>query len=117
MFQHSKSEFLEITIDDNESKAITHNGIEITIDRKKCNYSMYDPTGCRKCIQLCTPGVLTTRPIEKRDFSIPPKERIDPTKWILMATWADWCNGCGICIKECPKDAINIKMGDRVLTK
>lgn len=86
MFQHSKSEFLEITIDDNESKAITHNGIEITIDRKKCNYSMYDPTGCRKCIQLCTPGVLTTRPIEKRDFSIPPKDRIDPTKWILMAT-------------------------------
>lgn len=117
MYQHSKSELLEITIDDNASRAVTQNGIEIVIDRNKCNYSMYDPTGCRACIQACTTSVFATRPIEKRDFSIPPRERIDPTKWLLMATWADWCTGCGICVKKCPTDAIYIKIGDRVVTK
>jgi ferredoxin len=116
MLQSSKSEFVEVIIDDNSSRGIGHNGVEVTINRQKCNYSMYDPSGCKKCLQLCPVGVFSTRPIEKRDFSIPPKERIDPTTWIILATWADWCNGCAACVKECPKGAISIRIGERQLT-
>ena len=115
MVQTSKSEWVETILDDDMSRGIAHNGIEIIIDRKKCNYSMYDPLGCRKCLQICPVNVFATRPMEKRDFSIPPKERIDPTKWVLLCTWADWCNGCGACVKECPKDAITIQFGSRCI--
>jgi ferredoxin len=115
MLQKSKSEMLEIILDDDTSRGIARNGIEITIDRKKCNYSMYDPKGCKKCLEVCPVKVYATRPIEKRDFSIPLKERVDPTQWILLPTWADWCNGCAACVEECPKDAITIQFGDRLI--
>ena len=65
MLQTSKSEFVEIRLDDDTSRGIGHNGIEITIDRLKCRYSMYDPQGCKKCIRACPVGVFSTRPIEK----------------------------------------------------
>ena len=108
MEQTSKSEFLEIILNDEATRAIAHNGIEITIDRHRCHYSMYDPTGCKKCISICPVGVFCTRPTEKRDYSIPPKERVDPTEWVILPTWADWCNGCQACVKECMRDAITI---------
>ncbi len=116
MLQSSKSEFVEVVLDDHYSRGTGHNGVEVVIDRTKCNYSMYDPLGCKKCLQLCPVGVFSTRPIEKRDFSIPPKERIDPTTWIILATWADWCNGCAACVQECPKGAISIRVGEKQLT-
>lgn len=109
MLQQSKSDKVAITIDDNVSQAVAHNGVTVTIDRTKCRYSMYDPTGCRKCIVICPVRVFATRPLEKRDFTIPPKERQDPTIWVLLATWADWCNGCAACINECPHDALEIQ--------
>ena len=115
MFQKSKSDKIEVIVDDSISRGTGHNGNEITIDRTKCNYSMYDPSGCKKCIQICPLKVFATRPIEKRDFSIPPKDRIDPTIWILLPTWADWCNGCGACVEVCPKNAITVKIGERVI--
>lgn len=115
MLQKSKSEYLEVTLDDDASRAETQNGIRITIDRHKCNYSMYDPKGCKKCLRLCPVNIFATRPIEKRDFSIPPKERIDPLKWILLPTWADWCNGCGICVEACPQSAITIQFEGRLI--
>jgi ferredoxin len=115
MRQTSKSELIEVILDDDTSQAIAHNGVKIVIDRNKCNYSMYDPTGCKKCLLACPAGVFCTRPLEKRDYSIPPRERVDPTQWVILATWADWCNGCGACIEECPKDAIAIQLGDRTI--
>ncbi len=115
MRQTSKSEFIEVILDDDTSRGIAHNGIEVVIDRKKCNYSMYDPSGCKKCLQNCSAGVFCTRPIEKRDYSIPPRDRVDPTEWIILATWADWCNGCGACVEECPTGAITIQFGDKVI--
>jgi ferredoxin len=115
MLQTSKSELVEVTVNDELSRAVAHNGVEITIDRHKCIYSMYDPKGCKKCLQLCPVRVYATRPMEKRDFSIPPRERVDPTIWILLPTWADWCNGCGACVEECPTGAIVIKFGHRLI--
>jgi ferredoxin len=115
MLQTSKSDLIETIITDETSRGIGQNGIEITIDRKKCNYSMYDPKGCKTCLQICPLMVFATRPVEKRDFTIPPKERIDPTDWLLLPTWADWCNGCTSCVKECPKGAITIQFGERLI--
>ena len=115
MLQTSESDKVKVVIDDNYSHGIAKNGVEVIIDRKKCNYSMYDPLGCKKCLQLCPLKVFVTRPLEKRDYSVPPKDRVDPTIWVLLPTWADYCNGCGACIRECPKDAITIKFEGKVV--
>ena len=109
MLQKSKSDLIEVTLDDKASRAVAHNGVTVTIDRTKCTYSMYDPKGCRTCIQICPVRVFATRPEQKRDFSVPPKERVDPIKWVLLPTWADWCNGCKACVDECPHNAITIE--------
>ena len=84
--------------------------VEITIDRDKCRYSMYDPLGCKKCLQVCGAAVFATRPAKRRDFSIPLEQRLDPTIWMLDTPWADQCNACGTCIKTCPYNAIAIKI-------
>ena len=115
MAQTSKSDKIEYLLDDDQVRGIAHNGIEVTIDRNRCNYSMYDPTGCRKCLQICPVKVFSTRPEQKRDFTVPPAERLDPTRWVLIPTWADWCNGCGACVENCPKEAITIQFGDRLI--
>jgi len=87
---------------------IRDTGIEVVIDEEKCKYSMYDPLGCKKCLQVCSLCVLGTRPKHKRDFSIPKEERYDPTIWVLVVPWPDSCNACGSCIEACEYDAIDI---------
>ncbi len=82
--------------------------VEISIDGEKCNYSMYDPLGCKKCLQVCTAKVFATRPAQKRDFSVPKEQRVDPTIWVLLTPWADFCNGCGACVRSCRRGAITI---------
>jgi len=89
--------------------------VEITIDADRCRYSMYDPLGCKKCLQVCTAKVFATRPAHKRDFTVPLEQRVDPTIWVLVTPWADFCNGCGACIMSCPYDAISISIDGRVL--
>ncbi len=112
MYQSSKSEAIEVIINDEASRGISKD-VQVTINRKKCNFSMYDPKGCQKCLRICPVNVFATRPIEKRNFAIPPKERLDPTIWVLLPTWADWCNGCGACVQTCPKGAITIQIGKK----
>jgi ferredoxin len=89
--------------------------VKIHIDKEKCNYSMYDPKGCKKCLQICPPRVFATRPNQKRDFSIPKEKRVDPTIWILLTPWEDYCNGCGVCVESCPQGAITIQFGERLI--
>lgn len=89
--------------------------VEIIIDRDKCKYSMYDPKGCKKCIGICGSTVFATRPAQKRDFSLPKDQRVDPTIWILNTPWADLCNACGACLKVCPNDALTIKIDGKPL--
>ena len=83
--------------------------VEIAIDRERCRFSMYDPRGCKRCLQICPTAVFASRPIEKRDFSKPVEQRVDPTVWTLLVTWEDYCNGCGACIRACPHGALSIK--------
>jgi ferredoxin len=89
--------------------------VQIHIDKEKCNYSMYDPKGCKKCLQICPPRVFATRPNQKRDFSIPKEKRVDPTIWILLTPWEDYCNGCGACVESCPQGAITIQFGEKFI--
>lgn len=84
--------------------------VEITIDRSKCRYSMYDPQGCKKCLEVCGSAVIATMPLHKRDFSIPPEKRIDPLLWQLVTPWEDFCTGCRACIEACPCNAISINI-------
>ncbi len=82
--------------------------VVVTIDESKCRFSMYDPLGCKKCLQVCNQAVYAARPVQKRDFSVPMEQRIDPTVWKLVIPWEDYCTGCGSCIKGCPYGAITV---------
>lgn len=82
--------------------------VEITINRERCRFSLYDPLGCRRCLEICPVAVFATRPIQKRDFSVPKEQRVDPTLWTLTTPWEDYCDGCGACLRECQFSAISI---------
>ncbi|MEW6274637.1 MAG: 4Fe-4S dicluster domain-containing protein [Bacillota bacterium] len=96
---------------------IADTGVQIIIDKEKCRYSMYDPTGCKKCLQVCSACVIATRPATKRDFTIPKEQRVDPAIWILVTPWPDYCTACGNCIKVCEYDAIDVMVDNKSLKK
>lgn len=76
---------------------------------------MYDPLGCKRCLQVCGAKVFATRPAQKRDLSIPPEQRVEPTIWVLLTPRADFCNGCGACVLVCSREAITIKIDGKEL--
>lgn len=91
--------------------------VSIQIDKEKCRFSMYDPLGCKKCIRVCGMCVLASRPTKKRDFSVPREQRVDPTIWMLVIPWEDYCNGCGACVQVCPTGAISVTIDGKPVGK
>ena len=70
--------------------------VEIQIDKTKCD----GPLECGKCLKNCPAAVFITF----------PKERVKGkicNEWDIVAD-DTFCWGCGICVKVCPKDALNI---------
>ena len=85
--------------------------VEISIDEERCRFSMYDPLGCKKCLQVCPEAVFASVPVEeKRDFSLPKEQLFDPVLWMLVIGWPDYCTACRACIESCPYQAISIKI-------
>lgn len=78
--------------------------VEITIDQAKCRFSLYDPKGCKRCMEICPAVVFGCVPAQEREIGV------SPTIYKLTTPWAELCNGCGACVKACPTNAITIKM-------
>ena len=75
---------------------------DIQIDREKCRYSHWDPTGCKKCIQSC-PAVVFGAPINER------RKKVQPQRYKLVVLWPEMCTGCGGCVRMCPHEAIRVQ--------
>lgn len=84
---------------------------QITIDRDKCKYSLYDPLGCKLCIQNCPRGIFCTLPVERTRKTNPETGKWEePTVWQLLVAWEDKCDLCGHCVNICPHKAIKVEV-------
>lgn len=72
--------------------------VKINIDKNKCT----EPKECRKCVNLCPPGVFMIYFTDK-DFYNPQKYIVDPVL-------SEFCNYCHKCVEICPKGAISLKL-------
>lgn len=81
--------------------------VSITVDKNKCRFSLFDPTGCKKCLEVCPPVVFGCVPAEERKYGSAP------TVYKLTIVWEELCNGCGVCVRICPQKAISIKMNGK----
>jgi len=82
-----------------EAKPVT-----ITIDEEKCRFSLFDPTGCKKCLELCPVVVFGSVPAEERKIGSAP------TRYKITKVWEELCNGCGACVSACPNEAITVRI-------
>jgi len=69
----------------------------IKIDYFKCR----DPENCRKCLAVCTPGVL--------NLTFRDEDYHDPKDWIILPVFYQLCDFCKKCVEICPEKAITIK--------
>ena len=78
--------------------------VEITVDQAKCRFSLFDPRGCKKCLEVCPVVVFGCVPAEER------KTSGAPTVYRHTVVWPELCNGCGACVKMCPTQALSVKV-------
>ena len=74
---------------------------KIKIDYSKCT----QPEDCRICLQVCPPGVF--------NLIFTDKDYHQPKDWKIIAVFPVLCMNspkCTLCIDNCPKQAISIKL-------
>ena len=70
---------------------------KIKIDYKKCS----EPEKCRKCLQICEPGVFI--------ITFTDKDYHNPQKWLIIPVFPQICTDCNKCVIDCPEKAILVK--------
>ncbi len=75
--------------------------IKIIIEKTKCRFSLFDPLGCKKCIEICPVVVFGSVPKDRKPGGA-------PTIYELTLPWEDQCNECGACVQVCPTKAITL---------
>lgn len=69
------------------------------VDKEKC-------VACKKCIEICPKGIIGLMPYkQKTEVKCSTN---DPGK-VVRTNCSIGCIGCGICEKNCPKDAIHVE--------
>ena len=74
------------------------NGVAV-VDKEKC-------VACMKCINICPKKIISLRPYKSK--TVVECKSLDSGK-VLRNNCSIGCIGCGICEKNCPKDAIHVE--------
>lgn len=69
----------------------------VKIDYSKCT----EPEKCGRCLKVCSPQVFVIYPREK--------DAVNPKEWVVDSVWEEFCTQCGLCVRECPKNALALK--------
>ena len=75
---------------------------KISLDYTKCT----TPFDCKKCLQVCPPGVFWVLPVKNVKFQ--ETDQKEPGAWKLTVQYRALCTNCGQCVEVCPVDAITI---------
>ncbi|RLE75116.1 MAG: hypothetical protein DRZ80_03395 [Thermoprotei archaeon] len=73
---------------------------KIIYDKSKCLH----PEECMICVKTCPKKVLMLAPAEK-----PKSPGSPPSRYIIYPMYDVLCDKCGLCLENCPKNAITIK--------
>ncbi|SPY43665.1 ferredoxin [Peptoniphilus harei] len=75
------------------------NGVAV-VDKEKC-------VACMKCINICPKKIISLRPYKSK--TVVECKSLDSGK-VVRNNCSIGCIGCGICEKNCPKDAIHVEI-------
>lgn len=84
--------------------AMTNVDGQIVIDKEKC-------TGCEACLSSCVQGLIKLVPEDATNF-IPCSSKNNEQESFEVCGYG--CIGCGDCAIACPKEAINMVIGNKI---